>query len=112
MLGLYQNPPENALVLCVDEKSRIQALDRTQPLLSIGLGKPKRQAATWKCNGTTCLLAALAVHARTLKGRCFAILYHEELLEFLRSLYRRLPRQRPRVIVDKLAVHKLQVVMA
>ena len=60
IIGLYMNPPENALVLSVDEKSQIQALDRTQPLLPMRPGTPKRLTATYKRNGTTCLLAALA----------------------------------------------------
>ena len=62
ILGLYLDPPDNALVLAVDEKTGIQALDRTQPMLPMQSGRPKRQTATYKRHGTTCLLAALSVH--------------------------------------------------
>jgi transposase len=112
ILGLYLNPPENALVLCVDEKSQIQALDRTQPLLPMRPGNPKRLTATYKRNGTTCLLAALAVHAGTVEGRCVESSNHEEFLKFLKSLYRKFPGKHLHVIVDNLAVHKHQKVMA
>ena len=66
-------PPENALVICVDEKTQIQALDRTQPELPLRTGNPKRQTTTYKRNGTVSLIAALAVHtgevtAKTIKS--------------------------------------------
>jgi len=70
ILGLYLNPPGNALALCVAEKSQFQGLDRTQPLLPMRPGSPKGLTATYKRNGTTCLLAALAVHAGPVEGRC------------------------------------------
>jgi len=111
ILGLYLNPPENALVLCVDEKSQIQALDRTQPLLPMRPASPKRLTATYKRNGTTCLLAALAVHAGTVEGRCVESSNHEEFLKFLKALYRKFPGKHLHVIVDNLAVHKHQKVM-
>ncbi|MDO9100235.1 MAG: IS630 family transposase [Caldisericota bacterium] len=111
IIGLYMNPPENALVLSVDEKSQIQALDRTQPLLPMRPGTPKRLTATYKRNGTTCLLAALAVHAGTVEGRCVESSNHEEFLKFLKSLYRKFPGKHLHVIVDNLAVHKHQKVM-
>lgn len=82
IIGLYLNPPENALVLSVDEKSQIQALDWTQPLLPMRPGNPKRLTATYKRHGTTCLLAALAVHAGTVEGRCVESTNHEEFLKF------------------------------
>lgn len=108
ILGLYMNPPENALVLSVDEKSQIQALDRTQPLLPMRPGSPKRLTATYKRNGTTCLLAALAVHAGTIEGRCVESSNHMEFLKFLKLLYRKHPGKHLHVIVDNLAVHKHQ----
>lgn len=111
IIGLYMNPPENALVLSVDEKSQIQALDRTQPLLPMRPGTPKRLTATYKRNGTTCLLAALAVHAGTVEGRCVESSNHEEFLKFLKLLYRKFPGKHLHVIVDNLAVHKHQKVM-
>lgn len=111
IIGLYMNPPENALVLCVDEKSQIQALDRTQPLLPMRPGNPKRLTATYKRNGTTCLLAALAVHVGTIEGRCVESSNHEEFLKFLKMLYRKFPGKHLHVIVDNLAVHKHHKVM-
>jgi len=108
IIGLYLNPPENALVLSVDEKSQIQALDRTQPLLPMRPGAPRRLTATYKRHGTTCLLAALAVHAGTVEGRCVESSNHEEFLKFLKLLYRKYPGKHLHVIVDNLAVHKHQ----
>lgn len=108
ILGLYLNPPENALVLSVDEKSQIQALDRTQPLLPMQPDTPKRLTATNKRHGTTCLLAALAVHAGTVEGRCVEISNHEEFLKFLKMLYRKHQGKHLHVIVDNLTVHKHQ----
>jgi putative transposase len=62
IVGLYLSPPENAIVLCVDEKTQIQALDRSQPELALKSGTPRRQTATYKRNGTVNLIASLAVH--------------------------------------------------
>jgi len=104
------NPPENALVLCVDEKSQIQALDRTQPLLPMRPSNPKRLTATYKRNGTTCLLAALAVHEGTVDGRCVERNNHEDFLRYLKHLYRKFPGKELHVIVDNLSVHKHQKV--
>lgn len=70
ILGLYLSPPENALVLAVDEKSRMQALDRTQAELPMKAGTPRRLTATYKRHGTTCLLAALSVHDGEVTARC------------------------------------------
>lgn len=106
IIGLYMNPPTNALVLCVDEKSQIQALDRTQPLLPMRPGSPKRLTATYKRNGTTCLLAALAVHDGTVHGRCVDSTKHDNFLNFLKALYRKYPRRELHVIVDNLSAHK------
>ena len=69
ILGLYLDPPDNALVLAVDEKSQIQALDRTQPMLPLTTGKPRKLTSTYKRHGTTCLLAALSVHEGSVDGR-------------------------------------------
>lgn len=62
VVGLYMNPPENAIVLSVDEKTQMQALDRSQPKPPLRVGNPKRLTATYKRNGTVSLIAALAVH--------------------------------------------------
>lgn len=106
IIGLYLNPPENAMVLAVDEKSQIQALDRTQPMLPMREGNPKRLTATYKRHGTTCLLAALAVHEGSVEGRCVERQTHEEFLNFLKHLYRQYPRKHLHVIVDNLSAHK------
>lgn len=110
IIGLYMEPPDNALVLCVDEKSQIQALDRTQPLLPTRPSEPKRMTATYKRNGTTCLLAALSVHEGTVDGRCVDSNNHDEFLRYLKHLYRKFPKKELHVIVDNLSVHKHKAV--
>lgn len=106
ILGLYLDPPENALVLSVDEKSQMQALDRTQPELPMRSGEPRRLTATYKRNGTTCLLAALSVHDGEVTARCRNKNDHVTFLAFLKALYRKYPRRQLYVICDNLAVHK------
>lgn len=112
ILGLYLDPPDNALVLAVDEKTSIQALDRTQPMLPMQPGHPKRQTATYKRHGTTCLLAALLVHEGQVAGRCVDRHTHQEFLAFLKHLYRKYPGKKLHVIMDNLATHKHQEVAA
>jgi transposase len=111
IIGLYLNPPENALVLSVDEKSQIQALDRTQPELPLTPGNPKRHTATYTRHGTTCLLAALSVHEGTVQGRCVESNNRHTFLAFLKSLYRSHPHKRLHVIVDNLPLHEHPEVM-
>ncbi|MDR0826553.1 MAG: IS630 family transposase [Desulfovibrio sp.] len=111
IIGLYMEPPANALVLCVDEKSQIQALDRTQPLLPMVFGRPKRVTATYKRNGTTCLLAALAVHEGTIEGRCVDGTHHANFLNFLKHLYRTNPGKDLHIIADNLSAHKHKEVL-
>jgi transposase len=106
IIGLYMDPPVNALVICVDEKSQIQALDRTQPLLPMRPGNPRRLTATYKRNGTTCLLAALAVHEGTITGRCVDSANHGNFLNFLKHLYRSNPGRELHIIADNLSAHK------
>ena len=77
MIGLYLNPPEKALVLCVDEKSQIQALNRTQPLLPLRPGLPARMTHDYKRNGTTSLFAALEVATGKVHGKCYKRHTHE-----------------------------------
>jgi putative transposase len=106
ILGLYLDPPQNALVLSVDEKSQIQALDRSQAQLPMRAGQPRRLTATYKRNGTTCLLAALSVHDGEVTARCRDTNDHTTFLAFLKALYRKYPRKQLYVICDNLAVHK------
>lgn len=111
ILGLYLSPPENALVISVDEKSQIQALDRMQPMLPLKPGNPKRFTHTYTRHGTTCLLAALLVHHGEVEGRCVDRHTHEEFLNFLKHLYRKYPRKQLHVIVDNYSAHKHSKVM-
>jgi len=108
IIGLYLNPPAGALVLSVDEKSQIQALDRTQPELPMRSGNPRRQTATYKRNGTTCLLAALEVHRGGIQARCVDTNNSDNFLRFLKHLYRTYPGVELHVILDNLSVHKSQ----
>lgn len=112
IVGLYLAPPDNTLILSIDEKSQIQALDRTQPELPLRPGSPKRLTATYTQHGTTCLLAALSVHEGTVEGRCVDRNTHEEFLQFLKSLYRKHPGKHLHVILDNLSAHKHKDVLA
>ena len=111
IIGLYLDPPENALIFSVDEKSQIQALDRTQPELPLRPGNPKRHTATYTRYGTTCLLAALAVHEGTVEARCVDSNSRHVFLDFLKRLYRAHPHKHLHVIVDNLPLHKHPDVM-
>ena len=112
VLGLYLDPPLGALVICVDEKSQIQALDRTQPELPMRPGSPRRLSATYKRHGTVCLLAALSVHTGEIAGRCVDKNDHVTFLRFLKSLYRAHPRTELHVILDNHSAHTQKDVMA
>lgn len=111
IIGLYMEPPFNALVLCVDEKSQIQALDRTQPLLPMRSGNAKRLTATYKRNGTTYLLAALAVHDGKIDGCCVGSTNHVNFLNILKHLYRSNPGRELHIIADNLSAHKHKEVL-
>lgn len=106
IVGLYMNPPENALVLCVDEKTQIQALDRTQPILPLKENAPKRMTATYKRNGTVALIAALAVHTGEVTAQPMKSNNAENFLAFLKKLDRTYRNKKLHIIVDNLAVHK------
>lgn len=106
VVGLYVNPPENALVICVDEKTQIQALDRTQPALPLKAGHPKRLTTTYKRNGTVSLIAALAVHSGEITGQTMKQNNTDNFLMFLKKLDRKYRHKKLHIIVDNLAVHK------
>lgn len=106
IVGLYMNPPENAIVICVDEKTQIQALDRTQPELPLRSGNPKRQTATYKRNGTVSLIAALAVHTGEITAKTISSNNAENFLKFLKSLDRKYRNKKLHVIADNLSIHK------
>lgn len=110
IVGLYLNPPENAIVLCVDEKTQIQALDRTQPELPLRTGNPKRQTATYKRNGVVNLIASLAVHHGEVIGETMESNNSENFLRFLKKLARHYPKKELHIIADNLAVHKHETV--
>ncbi len=110
IVGLYMNPPENAVVLCVDEKTQIQALDRTQPILDLKSGHPKRLTATYKRNGTVALIAALAVHTGEVNAKTMQKNNSDNFLAFLKKLDRTYRNKTLHVIVDNLSVHKNQKV--
>jgi transposase len=112
VVGLYLNPPDKALVLCVDEKSQIQALDRTQPGLPMKKGLCGTMTHDYKRNGTTCLFAALNVLDGTVIGTCYPRHRHEEFLKFLRKIDRETPGGTDlHLIVDNYGTHKHPNVM-
>jgi len=107
IVGLYLNPPDNALVLCVDEKSQIQALDRTQPMLPLGLGYVEGVTHDYVRHGTTTLYAALDVATGQVLTRCTKRHRHQEFLAFLRRIEANVPRSlHVHLVVDNYATHK------
>lgn len=106
IIGLYMSPPENAIVICVDEKTGIQALDRTQPELPLRSGNPKRQTTTYKRNGTVSLIAALAVHTGEITAKTMKSNNAENFLKFLKKLDRKYRNKKIHVIADNLSIHK------
>ena len=91
VVGLYMNPPDKAVVLCVDEKSQIRALDRTQPGLSMKRGRAGTMTHDYNRNGTTTLFAALNLLEGTVVGQCLPRHRHQEFLKFLRGIDREFP---------------------
>jgi len=107
IVGLYLSPPQRALVLCVDEKSQIQALDRTQPGLPLRQGRARTQTHDYKRHGTTTLFAALNALEGTVIGQCAPRHRHQEYLKFLDHLAAQTPEDRDvHLIVDNYATHK------
>jgi len=113
IVGLYMSPPERALVLCVDEKSQVQALDRTQPLLPMAPGKGERPTHDYVRNGTTSLFAALNVATGEVIGQCLRRHRHQEFLKFLNELDSKLVRQpgvEIHLVLDNYGTHKTAAV--
>jgi len=107
VVGLYMNPPDKALVFSFDEKSQIQALDRTQLLLPIRPGIPARQTHDYKRNGTTTLFAALSVLDGSVISDCMPRHRHQEFLKFLKKLDEETPADQDlHLIMDNYATHK------
>lgn len=107
VVGLYLNPPEKAVVLCMDEKTSVQALDRTQPSLPMKKGRAGTMTHDYKRNGTTTLFAALNVLTGAVTGQCMAKHRHQEFLKFLRKIDREVPKGLAvHMILDNYATHK------
>lgn len=107
VIGLYLNPPQQAIVLCVDEKSQIQALDRTQPGLPIKKGRCGTMTHDYKRNGTTTLFAALEVLQGKVIGQCHQRHRHQEFRKFLRTLDQEFPGEIPlHLVMDNYGPHK------
>lgn len=107
VVGLYLNPPEHAVVLCCDEKSQIQALDRTQPGLPFKKGRCGTMTHDYRRNGTTTLFSALSMLDGKVIGRCMARHRHQEWIQFLKRIDQRMPaRLDLHLIADNYATHK------
>lgn len=107
IVGLYMNPPDNAVVLCVDEKSQIQALERAQPILPMTLGQPERRSHDYVRHGTTDLFAALDVATGKVLGKCFARHRAKEFKKFLVEIDSAVPDELDiHIVLDNLSTHK------
>lgn len=107
IVGLYLNPPDKAMVLCVDEKSQIQALDRTQPMLPLGLGYVQGVTHDYMRHGTTTLFAALDIASGNVLAQCKKRHRHQEFLTFLRHIDASVPEGLDiHLVVDNYATHK------
>ena len=107
VVGLYLAPPDNAIVLCLDEKSSVQALDRTQPSLPMTKGRAATMTHDYKRHGTTTLFAALDVLTGKVIGQCLPRHRHEEFVKFLRKVDRETPKGlQLHLICDNYATHK------
>jgi len=111
IVGLYMSPPDNAAVFCVDEKSQIQALDRTQPLLPMLPGTPARNTATYSRHGTTTLFAALDVATGEVIGKCHRRHRATEFISFHREIDSNVPESLDvHIVMDNLSTHKTDTV--
>jgi hypothetical protein len=105
-VGLYLYPPQNAIVVCVDEKSQIQALNRTAPILSLRPGLPEKATHDYKRNGTTTLFAALEVATGKVTDQCYDRHGKAEFLDFLKKVAKAYPRRELHVVLDNYHTHK------
>jgi len=111
VVGLYMAPPENALVLCVDEKSQMQALDRTQRLLPMTLGHPERRTSTYERHGTTSLFAALDIASGRVIGKTFRRHRSKEFRKFLDAIDEAVPANLDvHLVMDNYATHKTELI--
>jgi len=108
IVGLYMNPPENALVLCVDEKSQVQALNRTQPILPLGPGVPARQSHDYERHGVTSLFTALNAKTGATIAACHRRHRHQEFLKFLKQIDDSVPGSCDvHIVMDNYGTHKV-----
>ena len=112
VVGLYLNPPDKAIVLCVDEKSQVQALDRTAPTLPMRLGLPEKQTHDYIRHGTTTLFAALEIATGRVEQACLPRHRHQEFLAFLKQVAKAYPRRKLHLVVDNYATHNHPAVRA
>src|ERR1700761_4538203 len=111
IVGLYMNPPDHAIVLCVDEKSQVQALNRTQPILPLAPGVPARQSHDYERHGVTSLFAALDVASGVTISNCYRRHRHQEFLRFLRDIDANLPTGFDvHLVMDNYGTHKVRPV--
>jgi len=106
VVGLYLNPPDNAIVLCVDEKSQIQALDRTQPLLPMAPLHAEQRTHDYRRHGTASLFAALNTATGEVIGQCHQRHRHQEFLKFLNTIDKAYPDRELHLVMDNYATHK------
>jgi transposase len=108
IVGLYLNPPDRAVVLCVDEKSQVQALNRTQPILPLRPGLPERRTHDYQRHGVTSLFAALDVMSGKTIGACYRRHRHQEFLQFLRHVDQSIPAEmQVHLVLDNYGTHKV-----
>jgi transposase len=108
IVGLYLNPPDRAIVLCVDEKSQVQALNRTQPILPLAPGVPARQSHDYERHGVTSLFAAMDVASGVTISNCYRRHRHQEFLRFLNDIEANLPRGVDvHLVMDNYGTHKV-----
>lgn len=111
VVGLYVSPPEHAIVLCVDEKSQIQALDRSQPMLPMRPGQPARRSHDYKRHGTTSLFAALDIATGKVIGKCYKRHRAAEFRKFLDEIEAAVPRNlNVHLVMDNYATHKTPLI--
>ena len=112
VVGLYLNPPDKAVVLSIDVKSQIQALDRTAPILPLRPGLPEKATHDYVRHGTTTLFAALEVATGKVTDACYPRHRHEEFLKFLKQVAKAYPRVKLHIVADNYATHKHPTVQA
>lgn len=111
IVGLYMNPPDRAIILCVDEKSQVQALNRTQPILPLAPGVPAKQSHDYERHGVTSLFAAMDVASGVTISNCYRRHRHQEFLRFLNDIDANLPRGLDvHLVMDNYGTHKVSKV--